>query len=176
MQTDAPHNTTRRERQRNEAGHQGLPLSSDPRESEDWFLRLPPSIQEEFRSDWRHRSEKYQRYVDENRRRRPRTLMQGMTMVTIPVALGAMCQGLFSPITLSVPFGLLAGFGWSRFGAGRLWSSLSGMAAAFSAMALGGGSSGILGASLTIACTTLAGFLCAHSGLRREIDWRELAP
>ncbi len=148
-------------------------ITRDPREDEDWFQRLPAATKEEFREVWRLRGGKENHWLERSSGMRNRVLLEALMVVVGPVLLGAMMQQLWAPILWAIPCGLATGLVWRRVEAGQLLSGLISMVGTCTAMALGGGFSGILGFVCTAFGTFVSGLLGALTGMRRELTHRE---
>jgi len=147
-------------------------IVKDPREDEDWFLRLPDEVQERVRESWCADRVRFIPRFERIDRWRNRCLGEGLFTVTGPVLF------LFSggAILVSVPASLLTGWIWFRARTGRLTSGAISMAAVVSSSVIGrawAGRGHVLGFVLTAFLAFLAGLLGAACGLRRELDERE---
>jgi hypothetical protein len=149
--------------------------TDDPRELEDWFLRLPPAVQDDLREKWRTADEKFAPWRERCAAFRKRCLLEGVFAVGVPVLLASFGLG---PILFAIPLGLATGWLWWHLDCGRLTSGAIGSGATFLALSAGGvfaGSRDVPGFVFTCFAVFLSGLLCAGLGLRRELDRREQA-
>lgn len=149
-------------------------ITRDPREGEDWFLRMPPEAQQELREVWCNRRVRHLPWRCRNRRMRMRCLGEGIVVLLMP---GLFVGGWWLAL-LAVPIGALLGFCWAALRTGRMQSALLSMAAMLLLLTASGFWSSkydIVAFLLSAFSILLTGLLGAALGFGREIDRREQA-
>jgi NhaP-type Na+/H+ or K+/H+ antiporter len=131
----------------------------DPRESEEWFQKLPPERRAEMTRAFRAG---LQRGVELETEQRRRIRSEALRMGGILAFFGFVCSGLGS-LFVSGGIGILLGWGCSRIDAARLLTATVGMVAFFAAQYLLHGS-----AWMALFATLPVGALCALLGYQRE--------
>ena len=143
------------------------PLQRDPREDADWFQRLPPTVQDEFRARWRQDVIDAARYEARMRRYGRRSLVEGaavmvfMQLITWP--------GLWR-VAVAVAVGAAMGWAWHRAKAGRAHCMLLGLLAWTLEMAICGG--GFTGMIKMLPASVLFLVACTVLGIVRESWYR----
>lgn len=151
---------------------QNRDITRDLREDEDWFLRLPPDVQDEIREKWRDDRMRFEPWANRQRQFRNRCLREGVFVCALP---GALVLSVW-PFLLAFPLGLATGYAWFHGGTGRLTSGMIAMFAVLCEYTVGGfwaATGDILGFVFSMLGIFLAGMLSSALGLRRELDLRE---
>ena len=147
-------------------------IARDPREDEDWFLRMPVEAQREMRERFRNENARWVPRFERVEQWRNRCLIEGL----VCVAGAALVFSTFVAFLVALPIGALTGWIWFQANTGRLLSGGISMAGFVVANVLGEAWSSphdVKGFLFTAFIAFFCGLLGAAMGLRRELDERE---
>ena len=151
-------------------------ITRDPREDEDWFLRLPPEVQERTREAWYAKRVQHVPWHGRRRQMCRRCLVEGVVVMvgsSVLVGIGSWPMLLFALLT-----GMAVGWSWWVLGTGRLLSgpvAMAGMLVLVTASGFWSNPGDVGGFFSSAFAMFVAGLLGAALGLRRELDSREQA-
>ena len=151
-------------------------ITRDPREGEDWFLRLPLEIQERTREAWYAKRVQHDPWHGCRRQMCRRCLLEGVVVMVGSSVLVGMVS--WPTLLVALLTGMAVGWSWWLLGTGRLLSgplAMAGMLVLVTASGFWSNPGDVGGFLFSAFAAFLAGLFGAASGLRRELDSREQA-